>query len=283
MGSAGDALRMDTPPHPTSDRAPEGSGPAVPPHAAPSRTRLRRFVREITYPHDIHPALVPGVSIEDQRVRYGVDKVILVVVGALILGFVAWGVTRPDDVLSVSSAALSWVMANLGWVFSLLAIGLVVFLLVVAFSRYGHITLGLDGEKPEYSTASWAAMLFAAGIGIGIIFFGPYEPLSFYLAPRPGSAEPASDAAVTGALAQSAMHWGVHAWAIYAVVGLSVAYVSYRRGRVPLMSSILRPLFGQGDRTDSIIARLIDSMAIIARPCSAPRPPSASAGSPTST
>ncbi len=96
---------------------------------------------------------MPGVSIEDQQVRYRVDKVVLLVVGALVLGFVAWGVTRPDDVLAVSSAALSWVMTNLGWIFSLLAIGLVVFLLALAFSRYGDITLGLDGEKPEYSTA----------------------------------------------------------------------------------------------------------------------------------
>ena len=86
-----------------------------------------------------------------------------------------------------------------------------VFLLALAFSGYGHITLGLDGEKPEYSTASWAAMLFAAGIGIGIIFFGPYEPLTFYLSPRPGSAEPASTDAITGALAPSALHWGINA------------------------------------------------------------------------
>lgn len=145
--------RVGTPPQQASDLSPDRSGPAIPAPASRTRTRLRRFVHEVTYQHGIHPALVPGVSIEDQQVRYHVDKVVLLVFGALVLGFVAWGVTRPDDVLAVSSAALSWVMTNLGWMVSLLAIGLVVFLLALAFSRYGDITLGLDGEKPEYSTA----------------------------------------------------------------------------------------------------------------------------------
>lgn len=247
------------PPH---DRSTTPPGEGIPRGAG--RLTPSKFIEEVTYPHNIHPALVPGVSIEDQKVRYSLDKVIIGVVGALVLAFVAWGVLQPDTVLEVSSAALAWVMQNLGWVFSALAIVMVVFLLVLAFSRYGRITLGLDGEKPEYSTASWAAMLFAAGIGIGIIFFGPYEPLSYYLSPRPGAYEAASTEALSGAMAQAAMHWGINAWAIYAVVGLAVAYVSYRRGRVPLMSSILMPLFNRGDDPKSFGARLIDSLAIIA-------------------
>ena len=105
-------------------------------------------------------------------------------------------------------------------------------------------------------------MLFAAGIGIGIIFFGPYEPITYYLSPRPGAAYDADTVAVIkGAMAQASLHWGLNAWAIYAVVGLAVAYVSYRRGRVPLMSSILTPLFGNSPR--SLGSRLIDALAII--------------------
>lgn len=228
------------------------------------RTReAKRILKDIIYPHNIHPALVPGVSIEDQKVKYGVDKPILIVVGGLIVAFVAWGVIAPDQVFDASSAALDWVMRNLGWVFTALATFLMFLLLILAFSKYGKIPLGVDGEKPEFSTVSWAAMLFGAGIGIGIIFFGPFEPLSYYLSPRPGSYEAASDEAVMGAMAQAAMHWGINAWAIYAIVGLCVAYVSYRRGRVPLMSSILMPLFGNRD-TDSTPARIIDGLAIIA-------------------
>lgn len=235
-------------------------------NTAESRKRVRgakRILREITYPHNIHPALVPGVSIEDQKIKYGVDKTILSVVGGLIVAFVLWGVLAPEQVFDSSSAALDWVMRNLGWIFTALATCLMFLLLILAFSKYGKIPLGVDGEKPEFSTLSWAAMLFGAGIGIGIIFFGPFEPLSYYLSPRPGAYEAASDDAVMGAMAQAAMHWGINAWAIYAIVGLCVAYVSFRRGRVPLMSSILMPLSGNRS-TDSAPARIIDGLAIIA-------------------
>ena len=206
---------------------------------------------------------MPGVSVEDQKVRYGIDVPILVAVGLLIIGFVTWGIIAPQQVFDVSGAALGWVMQNLGWLFNVLAIAMVLLLLVIALSRYGKIPLGLDGEKPEYGTASWAAMLFAAGIGIGIIFFGPYEPLTYYLAPRPGAPYDAGSMnAMKGAIAQSALHWGVNAWAIYAIVGLSVAYISYRRGRVPLMSAIVSGLWG--GNSSSIPSRIIDALAIIA-------------------
>lgn len=214
------------------------------------------------YPHNIHPALVPGVSIDDQKVRYGVDKPIFFSVAIIIIAFIVWGVAAPDNVLSVSSAALSWTMLNAGWLFNALAVFFPIFLLVIGFSRFGKIPLGLDGEEPQYSTLSWSAMLFGAGIGIGIIFFGALEPLSMYLSPLPGSYEAASVQAVRGALAQSAFHWGPTAWAFYGVVGLAIGYVSFRKGRVPLMSSILTPLFG-GDN-QSFVSRVVDGMAIIA-------------------
>lgn len=247
-----------------------GTAAAADEYAAQRRVRLfttrqqaRRFLSEVNYPHRIHPALVPGVAIDDQKVRYGVDRGIVVAVGALIIGFVVWGAFSPQQVFDVSGAALSWVMTNLGWIFSVIAIGMVLVLLVLAFSRYGKIPLGLDGEKPEYGTASWAAMLFGAGIGIGIIFFGPFEPLTYYLSPRPGAPYDAgSIAAMKGAIAQSALHWGINAWAIYAIVGLAVAYVSFRRGRVPLMSAIVSGLWG-GD-SSSLPSRVIDGLAIIA-------------------
>ncbi len=235
-------------------------------NATPGRSRAlaKEFLKEVNYPHSMHPALVPGVSIEDQRVRYGVDRRLFVVVGSLIVAFIVWGIAAPTVVLDTSSAALGWVMTNLGWVFNSLAALLMVFLIVLACTRYGRIPLGLDGDKAEYSTASWTAMLFAAGIGIGIIFFGTYEPLSHYLSPLPGAYEAASDEALRGALVTSAFHWGINAWAIYAVVGLSVAYASYRRGRVPLMSSVLAPLFGDRGTTTSLPSRIIDGLAIIA-------------------
>lgn len=232
--------------------------------AARQMTRgARRFLREVNYPHKIHPALVPGVSIEDQRVRYGVDKWIVGGVGLAIVGFVLWGVIDPEGVAAAAQLALNWTTQNLGWIFNTIAAGMVIFLLYLAFSKFGRIPLGLEGAKPDYSTLSWTAMLFGAGIGIAIIFFGPYEPLSHYFSPPPGAFDAASIEAVKGALVQSAFHWGVNAWAIYAVVGLAVAYASYRRGRLPLMSSILAPLMKNYQST-SASSRFIDALAIIA-------------------
>ncbi|MDO4665132.1 MAG: BCCT family transporter [Actinomycetaceae bacterium] len=227
-----------------------------------ARRRSLKILLEMEYPHNLHPALVPGVSIEDQKIRYGIDKPILLVVGLAIIGFFCWGIYSPEGVLAVSSTALDWTMENLGWLYNLVAIGTVFYLLAIALSKYGKIPLGLDGEKPEFSTLSWAAMLFGAGIGIGIIFFGALEPLTHYFRPLPGMYKARTIEAVKGALAQSILHWGVNAWAIYAIVGLAVAYVSFRKGRVPLMSSILEPMFGWESKAWG--ARLIDGLAIIA-------------------
>ena len=251
--------RPEAIPMPTTEGKPN---PAA--QAARQVTReARKFLREVNYPHKIHPALVPGVSIDDQRVRYTIDRWIVGGVGVAILGFVLWGVLDPAGVGDSAQEALNWTTQNLGWIFNTLAAGMVVFLLYLAFSRFGRIPLGLEGSKPEYSTLSWAAMLFAAGIGIAIIFFGPYEPLSHYFSPPPGAYDAASVEAVKGALVQSAFHWGINAWAMYAVVGLAVAYASYRRGRVPLMSAILAPLM-KSYRSDSVSSRFIDALAIIA-------------------
>ena len=223
----------------------------------------KNFLAEIGYPHNIHPAVVPGVSVSDQKLRYGVDRIVVGVAGGLTLAFIVWGVVDTGSLTAASTAALNWTMLNMGWAFNVLAIGLLLYLVYLALSRYGRIPLGLDGDEPEYSTASWAAMLFAAGVGIGIIFFGPFEPMTYFLSPRPGSADPGTVEAMKKASAQAALHWGLNAWAIYGLVGVAVAYTSYRRGRVPLMSSVFAPFFRNG-ATDTWAGRAIDIMAIVA-------------------
>ena len=245
----------------TNDGSPSEGGSTR--QRSTGRGAPRRFLDEITYPHNIHPALVPGISVDDQLNRYGVDRVVTAVAGALILAFIAWGILDTDSLTEISTAALQWTSVNMGWAFNSLAVGLLIYLLCIALSRYGRIPLGLDTDEPEYSTVSWAAMLFAAGIGIGIIFFGPFEPMTYFLSPRPGSVEPATQEAMKLASAQAALHWGLNAWAIYGMVGLAVAYASYRRGRVPLMSSVFAPFFRSG-RTDTAAGRIIDILAIIA-------------------
>ncbi|WP_139827640.1 BCCT family transporter [Nesterenkonia sp. PF2B19] len=215
------------------------------------------------YPHNIHPALVPGIGIDEQRRRYSLDRIVFALAGLLTVAFVIWGVTSPESVAEVAGTSFTWTMENLGWLFNVVAIVVLIFLLCLAFSKYGRIPLGKDGEKPEFSTFSWTAMLFAAGIGIGVLFFGPSEPLTYFHSPAPLTNQAETIEALHGAMAQTYYHWGVHAWAMYALVGGAVAYAAYRRGRVPLMSSIFRNLFGQS-QTDGFAGKLIDIFAIIA-------------------
>ncbi|WP_309123871.1 BCCT family transporter [Arthrobacter sp.] len=215
------------------------------------------------YPHNIHPALVPGISVDEQRRNYSLDKVVLTAAGTLTVAFVVWGIISPSSVSEVASAAFSWTTTNLGWLFNGVATVVLVVLLWLALSRYGKIPLGKDGETPEFSTFSWVAMLFAAGLGIGVLFWGPAEPLTHFLKPPPRTVEAESVEAMHQALAQTYYHWGFHAWAMYALVGGAVAYVGYRRGRPLLMSSIFRHLFGK-KQTDGFAGKLVDIFAIIA-------------------
>lgn len=223
--------------------------------------RLSPYARP--YPHDIHPALVPGIGIDEQRRKYSVDKIVFGVAGVLTVGFLVWGAISTESVGEVAGVAFDWTMNNLGWLFNAVAMVVLVSMLIIAFSRYGKIILGKDGEKPEFSNFSWVAMLFAAGIGIGVLFFGPSEPLDHYISPAPMTVEAETPAALHSGMAQVYYHWGVHAWAMYALVGGAVAYAAYRRGRSLLLSSIFRNLFGK-KQSEGFAGQLVDIFAIIA-------------------
>ena len=215
------------------------------------------------YPDGMHPGLIRGISVEEQRYEFGVDKVVFGVAAGLILAFIAWGVYSPESVSNTASAAFAWGMEHAGWLFNIVMFVCLILVVVVAFTRMGEIRLGKDDEKPEFSRFSWVAMMFAAGIGVGIFFFGPSEPLQFFLEPPPLTAEAGTDQAMHRALAQSNFHWGLNPWAIYSLVGGAIAYSTYRRGRPLLMSSLFAPIMGEG-RNSSAIGRTIDIMAVAA-------------------
>lgn len=213
------------------------------------------------YPANMHPGLVPGFSVEELKYKFGLDRLVFGVNAVLIIAFVIWGVTSPETVSSVSSAALSWGLENFGWLFNVILVVCIIVMLGVAMSRYGNIKLGKDDEEPEYSRFSWVAMMFAAGIGVGIFFFGPSEPLEFYHSPPPLTVEPHTEEALHRAVAQADFHWGFSPWALYALVGGALAYSTYRRGRASLISSLFAPIL---KRTDGPIGRTIDILAIVA-------------------
>ncbi|HYP44216.1 MAG TPA: BCCT family transporter, partial [Propionibacteriaceae bacterium] len=135
-----------------------------------------------------HPALAePPPCVADRH--WAVDKVLFAVAAVMALAFVAWGFVTPTGLGTVSGSVLGWVTGNLGWLFVLLASTLVIFVIWLAAGKYGRIPLGRDDERPEFRTISWIAMMFSAGMGIGLMFYGVAEPLSHYASPPPLTVE----------------------------------------------------------------------------------------------
>lgn len=218
---------------------------------------VTKLVKEVT-----HPALIPGIGVEDTGRTFSTNWLVFGIAGALVLAVVIWGFAAPQSISEAGSASLGWVMENFGWLFSLLAIVTIAFMLVLGYGRTGGVRLGADDEEPEFSTVSWIAMLFSAGMGIGLLFWGPAEPLGYFLdVPYGFDAEPGTRDAMHMALAQSILHWGPMAWAFYALVGGAIAYAAYRRGRPPLISAIFAPIFKE--RTEGWAGAIIDVFAII--------------------
>ena len=175
--------------------------------------------------------------------------------------FVLWGVLFTDNLAAVASAVLGWLIASFGWVFILASFGFLGFAIFLAFSRYGRLRLG-DDEEPEFRTTSWVAMMFSAGMGIGLMFYGVAEPISHLTAPPHGLAKANTEAAAVVAMEYSYFHWAFHPWAMYAVVGLAIAYFTFRKGGPNLISAAFRPLLG--DRVDGPAGKTIDILAIFA-------------------
>ncbi len=176
----------------------------------------------------------------------------------IIFGIIALAILHPDAPQFFSNI-LAWITENLGWYY-LLAVGIILIAFIfIALSRYGVIKLGPDHSEPAYSDRSWFAMLFSTGMGIGIMFFGVAEPLLHYLAPPIG--EPETIEAAKAAMNITFFHWGIHAWAIYGVVGLILAYFSFRMNLPLAVRSALYPMIG--DRIYGRWGDAIDTFAVI--------------------
>jgi len=193
------------------------------------------------------------------------DRVVFGVTALLTLAFIVWGAVATDSLKDVSTSMLNSTMANGGWAFVLAASGFVLFALWLAFSRYGKITLGKEGEAPEFRTVSWVAMMFSAGMGIGLMFYGVNEPLTHFATPPPGTggADAPAPERMETAMATTLFHWTLYPWAIYAVVGLAIAYSCFRRGRRQTISAVFTPLIGER-HANGAIGRVIDILAIFA-------------------
>lgn len=174
--------------------------------------------------------------------------------------FILWGAIAPDNLETVSTAAQTFLQTNFGWFYLISASIILLFVIYLAFSKYGDIKLGKDDEEPEYSRFSWFAMLFSAGMGIGLVFWGVAEPVSHYFVPPYGDPETAE--AAEAALQFPFFHWGLHPWGIYALIALALAYFKFRKDAPGTISATFYPLIG--DRVKGPIGKTIDTIAVFA-------------------
>ena len=182
-----------------------------------------------------------------------------IVIFGLIIFSVIFSSTAENAFTNLNSA----ISSGIGWWYILAVTGFVVFALYCGFSRIGTIRLGRDVEKPEFPFWAWLAMLFSAGMGIGLVFYGVAEPLTHYINPPPGlGVEGSTPDAANQALSLTLFHWGLHAWGIYVVVGLGMAYMTYRRGRPLSVRWLLEPLIGR-ERVEGWIGNTVDVVAIV--------------------
>lgn len=175
------------------------------------------------------------------------------------IGLIVFAILLPRRAAAMFEAANAWIILDAGW-FYMLAVGIfVVFLFGVAVSSLGRVRLGPDDSEPDYKFSTWVAMLFSAGMGIGIVFYGVAEPVTHFSTPP--DALPGTPQAARDAMQVTFFHWGVHAWAIYAVMGLALAYFGYRRGEPLAIRSAFLPLFG--DRARGPLGDFIDIFAVV--------------------
>jgi len=180
----------------------------------------------------------------------------LAITGAIAL----WGILDTGGLAAVASRLVDVMFRSRGWFIMLTVSVQAIVCTWLVFSRYAGIRLGRDDEEPEFSTVSWLTMLFAAGMGVGLLYWGAAEPITHFLVARDYA--PPSEAA-SRALFITNFHWGLHAWAVYGLTGLVIAYFGFRRGCPQLMSAPLQSVFGTNGWTRSI-GGLCDLLAIVA-------------------
>lgn len=165
-----------------------------------------------------------------------------------------------DDLLTFFKAVRDGISNWFGWLYVAAMSGALAFSFWLAFGRFRHVRLGADDSEPEFSRLSWFAMLFSAGMGIGLLFYSVAEPIDHFIAPPPGYSVAGGPDQL--AIAVTIFHWGLHPWALYAIVGLCLAYFGFRKGLPLSFRSVLEPIFGQ--RVWGRLGDVIDLLAIIA-------------------
>lgn len=194
-----------------------------------------------------------------QRLKHAPWTLILSLI--VMMGFVILGVRLPEELTVWAEATLAFTTQHFGWLYLFSTTGFLLFCLGVGFSAYGHIRLGADGEAPEFPYLTWLGMIFSAGMGVGLVFWGVAEPMSHFIAPPLGMAQARSTEAAELAIQYSFFHWGFHQWANFAIVGLAIAYARFRLDRPGLISETFRSTLGK--RVDGSAGYAINTLAVV--------------------
>jgi choline/glycine/proline betaine transport protein len=197
------------------------------------------------------------------RLRQSISAPVFVPASAIVIGLIVFAAAYSHVAEDAFTRLNTTITSGIGWWYILATTGFVIFAIYCGASRIGTIRLGQDNEKPEFGFWSWLAMLFSAGMGIGLVFYGVAEPLTHYVSPPPSRGVPGlTDAAANQAMALTLFHWGLHAWGVYVVIGLGMAYMTYRRGRPLTVRWLLEPLLG-GRLVEGAIGHAVDIVAIV--------------------
>ncbi len=193
-----------------------------------------------------------------QAASFTVNTVFVVsMLACLAIGI--WGVADPESMTGTMLGFTNYTLTGISWAWLFICTAFLFLSIIMAFGPYGHIRLGKDDEEPEFSTVSWIAMLFAGGMGSGLLLWGPAEPMYHYISP-PGMEGGTAEAA-RQALVITNLHWGFHAWAIYAVCALVIAYFTFRRDQPSMISTPIKALFGGA--TGEGVGKVADILAVM--------------------
>jgi len=232
---------MSSPDKPGAQGSGHGPGQADHARAGSESRQIRARQRTLRFgAFEMHPVVFPASA-------------------AVVVALVASVAIAPGASEEAIGAIQRWIVSKFGWLYILSLSGFLALALWLGFGPYGRVRLGKDDERPEFSVLAWGAMLFSAGMGIGLVFWSVAEPIFHYTSPPVGKGEDL-DAART-AMALTIFHWGLHPWALYAVVALALAYFSFRRGLPLSFRSLLHPLLG--DRVNGPVGDIVDTLAVV--------------------
>lgn len=184
---------------------------------------------------------------------------VFVVSATIVLAFSVWAMTMPDQAADTMLTAVTWISTNVGWVYVLTITLVILFVLWVALSKEGSVRLGPDHSRPQYNLFTWVSMLFAAGVGIDMLFYSVTGPITHFIVPP--SVDPRSAEAAQDAVVWTMFHYGIAGWSMYALLGMAMGYFAYRWGMPLSIRAALYPLFGK--RVRGVTGDVIDIFALV--------------------